>query len=50
MIDLISLFAAYIQGVIEPVQSIMNIISSDFLSTTFLKGSSLLRSEFIRDI
>ena len=49
IIDLTSFFAASIQGPIEPVQSIMNIKSSD-LYIKFFKGLILFKSELIRDI
>jgi len=49
IIDLTSFLAASIQGLMEPVQSIMNIKSSD-LFINFYKGLILFKSELIRDI
>ncbi len=49
IIDLTSFLAASIHGFMEPVQSIMNIKSSD-LFINFYKGLILFKSELIRDI
>lgn len=48
MMALISYLQAWIHELIEAVQSMMNITSSDLLLKALLRGSSLLRSAEIR--